>query len=161
MSLAAHLLFPDLFSFFRPFGPSRRTAPPRPKSVVGPFSFLPQPHRPSFICPTQPMRPIWPLARSTSSVQHLGNICCIIYLLYCALCFRFAVDQTRQRRIILKTFKSKTLTSLSSKASALDACCTYFLYLSIGLHVLYSCLSCGNTYVSYLSMQYPCYPGFG
>jgi hypothetical protein len=42
--------------------------------------------------------------------------------------------QTRRRQIILRTFKSKTLSSLSSKASVLDACCTYFLYLSVGLH---------------------------
>jgi hypothetical protein len=36
--------------------------------------------------------------------------------------------------IIQKTFKSKTLSSLSNKTSVLDACCTYFLYLSIGMH---------------------------
>jgi hypothetical protein len=69
--------------------------------------------------------------------------------------------QTRQRLIILKTFKSKTLISLSSKASVLDAYCTYFLYLSIGLHASNLCWNCGNTYVSYLSMYYPYYPGFG
>jgi hypothetical protein len=69
--------------------------------------------------------------------------------------------QMRRHRIILKTFKSKILSSLSSKASVLDVCCTYFLYLSIGLHVDNLCLNYGNTYVSYLSMYYPCYPGFG
>jgi hypothetical protein len=40
------------------------------------------------------------------------------------------------------------------------ACCTYFLYLSIGLHAG-SCLFGGNTDVSYPSAYYPCYPGFG
>jgi hypothetical protein len=69
--------------------------------------------------------------------------------------------QTRRRWIIHKTFKSKTLSSLSSKASVLDACCTYFLYLSIGLHASNLCRNCGNAYVSYHSMYYPCYPGFG
>jgi hypothetical protein len=69
--------------------------------------------------------------------------------------------QTRRRRIILRTLKSKTLSSLSSKASVLDACCTYFLYLSIRLHASNLCQNCGNIYVSYLSMYYPCYPGFG
>jgi hypothetical protein len=69
--------------------------------------------------------------------------------------------QMCRRQIILKTFKSKTLSSLSSKASVLDACCTYFLYLSIGLHASNLCQNCGNTYVPYLSMYYPCYPGFG
>jgi hypothetical protein len=43
----------------------------------------------------------------------------------------------------------------------LDACCTYLLYLSIGLHARNLWRNCGNTYVSYLSMYYPCYPGFG
>jgi hypothetical protein len=65
--------------------------------------------------------------------------------------------QTRQRRIILKTIKSKIL---SSKASVLDACCTHFLYLPIGLHASNFCQNCGNTYVLYLSMYYHCYPGF-
>jgi hypothetical protein len=69
--------------------------------------------------------------------------------------------QTCRHRIILKTFKTKTLNSLSSKESLHDACCTYFLYLSIGLHASILCRNCGNTYVSYLSMYYPCYPGFG
>jgi hypothetical protein len=69
--------------------------------------------------------------------------------------------QTHQRRIIHKTFKSKALSSLSSKASALDACCTYFLYLSIGLHASNLNQNCGNAYVSYRSIYYPCYPGFG
>jgi hypothetical protein len=69
--------------------------------------------------------------------------------------------QTRRCRIILKTFEIKTLSSLSSKASVLDTCCTYFLYLSIGLHASNLCLNYGNTYVSYLSMYYPRYPGFG
>jgi hypothetical protein len=69
--------------------------------------------------------------------------------------------QTRRRQIILKTFKSKTLSSLSSKASVLDACCIYFLYLSKGLHASNLRRSCGNTYVSYLFMYYPYYSGFG
>jgi hypothetical protein len=69
--------------------------------------------------------------------------------------------QMCQRRIILKTFKSKTLSSLSSKASVLDACCTFFLYLSIGLHASNLCQNYGNTYVLYLFMYYPFYPGFG
>jgi hypothetical protein len=69
--------------------------------------------------------------------------------------------QTCQHRIIHKTFRSKTLSSLSSKAGVLDTCCTYFLYLSIGLHASNLCRNCGNAYVSYLSMQYPCYLDFG
>jgi hypothetical protein len=36
-----------------------------------------------------------------------------------------------------------------------------FLYLSVGLHASNSCRNCGNTYVSYRSMYYPCYLGFG
>jgi hypothetical protein len=46
------------------------------------------------------------------------------------------------------------------EASVLDACCTYFSYLSIGLHAG-SGLFGGNTDVSYLSTYYPCYSGFG
>jgi hypothetical protein len=46
------------------------------------------------------------------------------------------------------------------EASVLDACFTYFLYLSIGLHAS-SCLFGGNTDVLYPSAYYPCYPGFG
>jgi hypothetical protein len=69
--------------------------------------------------------------------------------------------QTHRRRIILKTFKSKNLSSLSSKASVIDTYCIYFLYLSIGLHASNLCQNCENTYVSYLSMYYLCYPGFG
>jgi hypothetical protein len=69
--------------------------------------------------------------------------------------------QTSRRRIIHKTFKRKTLSSLSSKGSVLDACYTYFLYLSIGLNASNLCQNCGNVYVSYRSMYYPCYPGFG
>jgi hypothetical protein len=42
--------------------------------------------------------------------------------------------RTRQHWINFKTSKCKTLSSLSSKVSLLDACCTYFLYLSIGMH---------------------------
>jgi hypothetical protein len=81
-SLAAHLLFLDLFSFFQPFGPSRRTAPSRPKSVASPFSFLPQPRRPSFICPTQPMWHIWPLACSIALVQYRPTMSCHLPLVY-------------------------------------------------------------------------------
>jgi hypothetical protein len=86
-----------------------------------------------------------------------------VLFIYCIVVCVFGLPliQTRRRRIILKTFKSKTLSSLSSKASVLDAYCTYFLYLSIGLHASNLCWNCGNTYVSYLSMYYPCYPGFG
>jgi hypothetical protein len=36
------------------------------------------------------------------------------------------------------------------KASVLGACCTYFLYLSIGLHVSMLCQNCWESYVSYL-----------
>jgi hypothetical protein len=83
-----------------------------------------------------------------------------VLFIYCTVVFVSGVPliQTCRRRIILKTFKSKTL---SSKASVLDACCIYFLYLSIGLHASNLCQNCGDTYVSYLSMYYPCYPGFG
>jgi hypothetical protein len=86
-----------------------------------------------------------------------------VLFIYCiVVCvFGLPLNQTCQRRIILKTVKSKTLSSLSSKASVLDACCTYFLYLSIGLHASNLCWNYGNTYVSYLSMYYPCYLGFG
>jgi hypothetical protein len=69
--------------------------------------------------------------------------------------------QMHRRQIIVMTFTGKTLSSLSSKASVLDACCTYFLYLSIGLHASNLCQNYGNNYVSYLSMYYHCYPGFG
>jgi hypothetical protein len=58
----------------------------------------------------------------------------LFYLLYYDLCFRLSFIQTCWRWINIKTFKSKTLISLSSKASVLDACCTYFLYLSLGMH---------------------------
>jgi hypothetical protein len=86
-----------------------------------------------------------------------------VLFIYCTLfcVFGLPLIQTRRRRIILKTFKSKTLSSLSSKASVHDACCTYFLYLSIGLHASNLCQNSGNTYVSSLSMYYPCYPRFG
>jgi hypothetical protein len=42
----------------------------------------------------------------------------------------------------------------SNEASVLDSCCTYFLYLSIGLHVG-NCQNCWESYVSYLSMTEP------
>jgi hypothetical protein len=86
-----------------------------------------------------------------------------VLFIYCTMVCVFGLPliQTCQCRIILKTFKSKTLCSLSSKASVLDACCIYFLYLSIGLRASNLCQNCGNTYVSYLSMYYPCYPRFG
>jgi hypothetical protein len=59
-----------------------------------------------------------------------------VLFIYCTVVYVSGLPliQTRRRRIIHKTFKSKTLSSLSSKASVLDVCCTYFLYLSIGLH---------------------------
>jgi hypothetical protein len=58
-----------------------------------------------------------------------------------------------------QVYKDSDLSFQSNEVSVLDACCTYFLYLSIGLHVG-SCLFCGNTYVLYIFMYYPCYPGF-
>jgi hypothetical protein len=63
----------------------------------------------------------------------------------------------------LKTKYTRTLifSFQSNEASVLDTCCTYFLHLSIGLYASNLCQNCGNTYVSYLSMYYPYYPGFG
>jgi hypothetical protein len=76
-----------------------------------------------------------------------------VLFIYCTVvCRRF-------RRANIRIHK--TLSSLSSKACVLDACCTYFLYLSIGLHASNLRQNCGNIYVSYLSMYYPCYPEFG
>jgi hypothetical protein len=66
------------------------------------------------------------------------TVVCVSGLLLIQMC---------RRRIILKTFKSKTLSSLSSMASVFDACSTYFLYLSIVLHASNLCQNCGNTYV--------------
>jgi hypothetical protein len=86
----------------------------------------------------------------------------VLFIYYTVVCVSgLPLIQTRRRRIILKTFKGKTLSSLSSKTSVLDACCTYFLYLSIGLHASNFCQNCGNTYVSYLSMYYPFYQDLG
>jgi hypothetical protein len=83
----------------------------------------------------------------------------VLFIYYTVVCVSgLPLIQTRRRRIILKTFKGKTL---SSKTSVLDACCTYFIYLSIGLHASNFCQNCGNTYVSYLSMYYPFLSGFG
>jgi hypothetical protein len=63
---------------------------------------------------------------STGEMFDVLFICCTV------VCVSgLSLSQTRQRWIIHKIFKSKTL---SSKASVLDACCTYFLYLSVGLH---------------------------
>jgi hypothetical protein len=82
-----------------------------------------------------------------------------VLFIYCTMiCVSgLPLNQTRRLQIILKTFKGKTL---SSKASVIDACCTYSLYLSVGLHASNLCRNYGNTYVSYRSMFYPSYPGF-
>ncbi len=45
--------------------------------------------------------------------------------------FPIAVNQTRRRWIIFKTFKSKTLSNLSSKASESLINSTYYFFLSI------------------------------
>jgi hypothetical protein len=45
-----------------------------------------------------------------------------------------------------QVYKDSKLYLLSNEASVLDACCTYFLYLSIVLHTGCSKF-CGNTYV--------------
>jgi hypothetical protein len=59
-----------------------------------------------------------------------------------------------------QVYEDSDLSFQSNEASVLDACCTYFSYLSIGLHAD-SCLFGGNTDVLYPSAYYPCYPGFG
>jgi hypothetical protein len=56
--------------------------------------------------------------------------------------------------------RSPELGQRDLKASVLDAYCTYFSYLSIGL-LAGSCLFGGNIDVLYPSAYYPCYPGFG
>jgi hypothetical protein len=69
-----------------------------------------------------------------------------VLFIYCTMVCVFGLPliQTCQHRIILKTFKCKTL---SSMASVLDAHCIYFLYLSMGLHASNLCQNCGNTMV--------------
>jgi hypothetical protein len=52
------------------------------------------------------------------------------------------------------------LVCLSEFVGNSDACYTYFLYLSIGLHASMFVGICWEFYVSYLSTNYPCYPGF-
>jgi hypothetical protein len=59
----------------------------------------------------------------------------VLFIYYTVVCVSgLPLIQMRRCQIILKTFESKTLSSLSSKASVLDVCCTYILYLSTGLH---------------------------
>jgi hypothetical protein len=91
-------------------------------------------------------------------------ICLIVCLSVRRICFQ--ADEWRlqdQVYLDLKTKYTRTLifSFQSNETSVLDACCTYFLYLSIGFHASNLCQNCGNIYVSYLSMYYPCYPGFG
>jgi hypothetical protein len=86
---------------------------------------------------------------------------CLIYFVYIAY-FRSADHRVESEPA--ENFQDLDFEDLEQptgfEGKCLDACCTYFLYLSIGLQAS-SCLFRGNTDVLYLSAYYPCYPGFG
>jgi hypothetical protein len=102
--------------------------------------------------------------------SHYIILLIILCLLYCFIYFILLLVSSlaiveyrvnRQRISMTSTLKTLSSCKWDSKASFLDACCTYFLYLSIGLHASNLCQNCGNTYVSYYSMHYPCSQDLG
>jgi hypothetical protein len=94
--------------------------------------------------------------------NHLFDV--LFYLFYSLACLRptdHRVESEPAENFQDFNFEDIEQQQAGFEGSVLDAYCTYFWYLSIGLHASNLCHNCGNTYGSYLSMYYPCYPGLG